>query len=150
MNVSTARTADLKDLLELVAEYQELDETIDKVDVAQNERYLSEILANERLGTIFLGRTSSGQPVGFISIFLTPSTLHAEQFPRIQDLFVSVPHRENGFGRQLFDHALRWARKRKHRRIVWFIKNMDVTAQYLFDPYDTKSAGWVGYTLDLN
>jgi GNAT superfamily N-acetyltransferase len=149
MNVTKANIADLNDMLELVAEYQELDESIDVIDEERNLAYLSEILANERLGTIFIGRTSSGQLVGFISIFLTPSTLLAEQFPRIQDLFVSAAHREQGFGRQLFDHALRWAKQQKCRRVVWFIKSMDLTAQNLFDPYDTRSNGWVGYTLDL-
>lgn len=150
MVVKQARPEDLHDLLELIADYQETSEKIEIIDEERNERYLTEILSNERLGVIFLGRTSSGQAVGFATIFLAPNTLHSSQVPEIRDLFILPDYRRKGFGRQLFDHALRWAREHKHQRIIWFIENMNVTAQYLFDPYDTDSQGWVGYTLELD
>lgn len=150
MVVTQARLSDLAALLELVTEFQDSNDKIIPVEPEQNERYLSEILGNERLGTIFIGKTSSGQPVGFVTIFLAPNTLHGEQVPEIRDLFVTSTLRRKGFGRQLFEHALRWARQHKHQRVIWFIENINVVAQYLFDPYDTHNEGWVGYNLDLD
>jgi GNAT superfamily N-acetyltransferase len=150
MVVTQARLSDLAALLELVSEYQDSDEKIFPVEPVQNERYLSEILGNERLGIVFIGKTSSGQPVGFATVFLAPHTLHGEQIPEIRDLFVTSVLRRKGFGRQLFEHALRWARQQKYKRMIWFIENVNVVAQYLFDPYDTHNEGWVGYNLELD
>ncbi len=149
MNVTQARPGDLPDLLELVAEYQQLDENITEIDDERNARYLTEILGNERLGCVLIGRTSSGQPVGFVSIFLTPHTLHAEQVPEIRDLFVTESMRRKGFGRLLFTHAVRWAKSNKHRRLIWEIETMNLTAQYLFDIYETETEGRVSYAMNL-
>ncbi len=150
MNVSQATLADLPDLLELVAEYQELDDSITVIDDGHNEAFLTEILSNERLGCLFIGRTSSKQPVGFVSVFLSPNMMRGEQIPEVRDLFVTASMRRKGFGRQLFDHALRWVKGKKHRRVMWFIENINVTAQYLFDPYETDTAGWVAYSMFLD
>jgi GNAT superfamily N-acetyltransferase len=98
---------------------------------------------------ILIGRTSSGLPVGFLLMYLTPSTLEADRVPTILDLFVRPSQREKGFGRQLFDHAIRWAKKAKYSHIDCTVENMNMVAQYLFDYYKAESSGRVYYSIDL-
>ncbi len=149
MIVSTATIADLAQLLELVAEYQSEGEEYEALPENVNREYLTEILENDRLGTVFLGRTSSGLPVGFLLMYLTPSTMEADRVPTILDMFVRPSQREKGFGRQLFDHAIRWAKKAKFHRIDCTVENMNMVAQYLFDYYKAESTGRILYTIDL-
>lgn len=149
MIVSTASKADLAQLLELVAEYQADGEEFEAMPESVNHDYLTEILENDRLGHILIGRTSSGVPVGFLLMYLTPSTLEAKRVATILDLFVRPTQREKGFGRQLFDHAIKWAKKAKYSHIDCTVENMNMVAQYLFDYYKAESAGRILYTLDL-
>lgn len=149
MIVSTATMADLPQLLELVAEYQSEGEEFEAQPENINREYLTEILENDRLGLVFIGRTSSGIPVGFLLMYLTPSTLEADRVPTILDMFVRPSQREKGFGRQLFDHAIRWARKEKFAHIDCPVENMNMVAQYLFDYYKADSSGRILYSIDL-
>jgi GNAT superfamily N-acetyltransferase len=149
MNVTTAGADDLDDLLRLTAEYQKEDETAGVVDDAQNAKYLKAFLT-DRQGAIFIGRTSSGQPIGFVSVYGSPNTLRATRVPQMLDLFVREPYRRQGFGRQLFRHAVRWAKSRKQPTLTWFIGNMNFPAQYLFDSVEgAAQSGWLGYWLEL-
>jgi GNAT superfamily N-acetyltransferase len=149
MNVTTAGVDDLDDLLRLTAEYQKEDETAGAVDDAQNAKYLKAFLA-DRQGVIFIGRTSSGQPIGFVSVYGSPNILRAARLPQMMDLFVREPYRQQGFGRQLFQHAVRWAKTRKHPTLIWFIGNMNMPAQYLFDSVEgAAQSGWLRYWLEL-
>ncbi len=149
MIVSNATIADLPQLLELIAEYQADGEEFEAQPEDVNRTYLTEILENDRLGQIFMGRTSSGLPVGFLLTYLTPSTLEADRVPTILDMFVRVSQREKGFGRQLFDHAIRWAKKEKFAHIDCPVENMNMVAQYLFDYYKADQAGRILYSIDL-
>jgi GNAT superfamily N-acetyltransferase len=150
MNVTTAGAEDLDDLLRLTAEYQKEDETAGAADAAQTAKYLKAFLA-DRQAVIFIGRTSSGQPIGFVSVYGGPDTLRAARVPQMMDLFVRQPYRRQGFGRQLFQHAVRWAKSRKHRTLIWFIGNMNMPAQYLFDSVEgAAQSGWLGYWLELD
>lgn len=149
MNVTKAGVDDLKDLLHLVAEYQEGDETVSVVDDERNAEHLKMFLDDPH-AAIFIGRTSSGQPIGFASVYSVLSTLHASRVPHLMDLFVSESYRQQGFGRQLFQHALRWAKSRKYPKLAWFIGSMNMPAQYLSDSVEgAAQSGWLGYWLDL-
>lgn len=151
MNVSKATVKDLDHLLELIAEYQEQEETADVIDDEVNAAYLKAFMSDPQQGAIFIGRTSSGQPVGFMTVHLEPSTLRAARLPRLLDIFVSEPHRRQGLGKQLLDYAIRWAKEQKHKELVWFIGNMNLTAQLFFDAVEgADQTGWLGYSLRLD
>ncbi|RPH93726.1 GNAT family N-acetyltransferase [candidate division KSB1 bacterium] len=150
MNVTTARSEDLNDLLALVVEYQENDETVQPADDALNLDYLNTFLEDNRQGTILIGRTSSGHAIGFITVYCRPSTLHAGRIAQVLDLFIREEYREQGFGRQLFQHAVRWAKVNKLASLHWFIGSMNMPAQYLSDSLEgAAQSGWLGYWLDL-
>ena len=65
------------------------------------------------------------------------------------NLFVRPAYRRKGFGRQFFEYLLRWARKQNYSRLCWQVENLNLTGQYMFDPYNPEIVGWVGYSLDL-
>ncbi|MCX6600358.1 MAG: GNAT family N-acetyltransferase [bacterium] len=68
----------------------------------------------------------------------------------MMDLFVREPCRQQGFGRQLLQHVVRWAKSRKHPTLTWFIGNMNMPAQYLSDSVEgATQSGWLGYWLEL-
>ena len=149
MIVSTAKTDDLPQLLELVAEYQSENEEHEAQSVEQNSAYLTEVLGNDRFGIIFIGKTSSGAPVGFIHLALKPVTIEARHVPHVLDLFVKPNHREKGFGKLLFEHAVKWAKKHKHTRVECTVESMNMVAQYLFDHFHADSDGRIAYSIDL-
>jgi ribosomal protein S18 acetylase RimI-like enzyme len=151
MNVTTARLEDLTDLLELVADYQSLDDTAEPIDDSVNEQFLKEILDNTSQSALLTGRTSSGELIGFVMIHCTPSAMRGRRAAQITDLFVHPEYREQGFGRQLFQHAIRWAKERKQSHVIWYVENMNMTAQYMFDRIENVSqSGWLGYSLPLS
>ena len=92
MNVTTAGVDDLNDLLRLTAEYQEEDETAVVADDAHNAKYLKAFLT-DRQGVVFIGRTSSGQPIGFVSVHSSPNMLRAARVPQLMDIFVRGSYR---------------------------------------------------------
>jgi GNAT superfamily N-acetyltransferase len=151
MNITPARTEDLNDLLDLVTEYQTLDETSDTIpDDETTTEFLKKLLAGDERSALFLGRTSSGELIGFVHIYGVPSLLDAMQVPRVTDLFIHPDYRQQGFGRQLFEHALRWARTRQHPKVVWYVENMNLTAQYLFDRMpEVSQTGWLRYSVPV-
>ena len=150
MKVTVAQHDDLKDVLEMLTEYQESLESEMPIDEAKNEQYLEQILADHEVGTIFIGRTASGrQPVGFAIVCRRPSTLTAEWVPYMTDLYIRPAYRLKGFARQMFEHVVRWAKTKKYSRLDWLVVNLYVRAQYMFDAYNPTISGWVGYMLDL-
>lgn len=149
MNVTAARHADLKDMLEMLTEYQESLESVTTVDEKKNERYLKQLLDEGKTGAVFIGRTSSKHPVGFVIVNHRLSTPDADWVPNIQDLYVRESYRRKGFGRQLFEHVVRWAKKNGHSQLRWQVENLNLSAQYMFDTYNPAVTGWVGYSLNL-
>lgn len=149
MNVATAKVADLDALLELITEYQEEGEEFEVCSEETITDYLQDILQDKSLGTVFIGRSSSGAPIGFCVVYMMPSTLEGTRNPTILDLFIREEMREKGFGRQLFDHCMRWAKEQKFPRILCTVQNMNMAAQYLFEPYEPDSSGWIQYSVDL-
>ncbi|HEY3293882.1 MAG TPA: GNAT family N-acetyltransferase [bacterium] len=152
MNITPARTEDLADLAELIAEYQNLDETSETIpDDETTREFLRKLLTGDGHSALFIGRTSSGELIGFVHIYCVPSALDSCRVVRITDLFIHPDYRRQGFGRQLFDHALRWARSQKHPRVVWFVENLNLEAQYMFDRVaGAAQTGWLGYSLLLS
>ena len=149
MNVTVARAADLQDVATMLGEYQESLEAVTAVDLDKNTRYLQQILENETMGTVFIGRTASKHSVAFAIVCRKLSTPDADWLPMIQDLFVREAYRRKGFGRQLFEHVVRWAKRNGHKQLCWQVENLNLTAQYMFDTYNPAVTGWVGYLLDL-
>jgi GNAT superfamily N-acetyltransferase len=149
MNITVAQAADLPELAAMLAEFQKSLESVTTIDEAKNTRYLKQILKSEKSGTVFIGHTSSHQPAAFAIVCHRLSSPDADSIPHILDLYVRESFRRKGFGRQLFDHVVRWAKSKKYAQLCWQVENLNLTAQYMFDTYNPAITGWVGYSLDL-
>ncbi len=150
MKITVAQHADVQDMLEMLAEYQESLETATVIDEDKNERFIQQLIKGEQQATLFIGRTSSsGQAAAFAIVCMRLSTADAEIVPFMTNLFVRPAYRRNGFGRQFFEFLLRWAKQKNYTRIRWQIENLNLTGQYMFDTYNPEIVGWVGYSLDL-
>jgi GNAT superfamily N-acetyltransferase len=150
MNIKQARAEDLADLLQLVIEYQEEYEGIVVTADEVIEKFLADLMTDEQRGALFIGRTSTGSAVGFAVVYLCPSARNAEFAATLTDLFISLDYREKGFGGHLFEHVVKWAKKRNYPKLIWTVENMNMTAQYMFDKVEGASqVGWIGYMLNL-
>jgi GNAT superfamily N-acetyltransferase len=151
MNVKTARAEDLADLLQMVTEYQDEYEAIEVTDEHVIEQFFKDLLADEQRGMVLIGRTSTGHAVGFAAVYMVPSTRGGAFVPTLIDLYIRLDYREKGFGGQLFDHVVKWAKKRHYPKFAWFVENLNMTAQYMFDSVEGASqVGWIGYSLNLD
>ncbi len=119
MNITVAQAADLPELSAMLAEYQESQESVTQIDNDKNLRYLQNLLSDDKLGTVFIGHTSSHQPAAFAIVALRLSSPDADSHPFVQDLFVRESFRRRGFGRQLFNHIVRWAKSKKFAELDW-------------------------------
>ena len=149
MNITVALAADLPELAAMLAEFQESLESVTTSDEKKNTQYLKQILKSDKIGTVFIGRTSSHQPAAFAIVCHRLSSPDADSVPHILDLYVRESFRRHGFGRQLFNHIVRWAKSKKYANLWWQVENLNLTAQYMFDTYNPAVTGWVGYSLDL-
>jgi GNAT superfamily N-acetyltransferase len=86
------------------------------IDLAATEEQCRSFLVAGHY-TVLLAESSAGMPIGFIS--LCPSyALYAEgAFAIIQELYVTIDHRNCGTGTQLLDAAFGLARSRGWRRL---------------------------------
>lgn len=150
MKITVAQHADVQDMLEMLAEYQESLENAMVIDADKNERFIRDLMKEGHQATLFIGRTSSsGQAAAFAIVCSQLDAPNAEIVPFMTNLFVRPAYRRNGFGRQFFEYLLRWAKKKNYSRIRWQIENLNLTGQYMFDTYNPDIVGCVGYSLDL-
>ena len=74
----------------------------------------------------------------------------ANRVPRITDLFIHPDYRLKGFGRQAVRARRALGAPAPSAKLEWFVENMNMTAQYLFDRVDgAAQTGFLGYTLPL-
>ena len=120
MPIRPATSADLDTIIELVhalAEYEREPEAV----VLDREEFAQHLFGPHPFAEVLMAETNEGQSAGFALFFHNFSTWTGKPGIWLEDLFVRVEHRGQGFGRTLLAELARLAVQRGCGRLEWSV-----------------------------
>ncbi len=114
--IDFATEKDLHLLVDLIADLFSLEGDFEP-DPEKQLRALRAILDNPGVGRLFVLR-AEGKVVGMANALITVSTAEGGSVLQLEDVIVRSEYRGKGLGRQLVEHALRWARELGMTRVT--------------------------------
>jgi GNAT superfamily N-acetyltransferase len=126
MLIRSATPQDVPEILRLIralADYEKLSHEV----VATEER-LRECLFGLRPMAETVLACLDGRAIGFAVFFHSYSTFSGRAGLYLEDLFVELPHRRNGYGKALLLHIARLAVERGCDRMVWSVLDWNTSA----------------------
>jgi GNAT superfamily N-acetyltransferase len=114
--ITFATDNDLLQLARLLGELFTLESDF-QPDAAKQMRGLRTILHDPEIGRLFVLRVD-GQVAGMASALFTISTAEGWRVMVLEDVIVSRDYRGKGYGRQLVEHVLAWAKGQSLTRVT--------------------------------
>ena len=111
-------------------------------DQAKQLRGLKMILEAPNKGRIFVLR-HSGKILGMINLLFTISTAEGGAVIILEDLIIRQEHRGEGYGAQLLEYALKFARQKDFLRITLLTDRLDEPAKHFFHQHGFHESGMV-------
>ena len=139
--IEPATVEDLPELAELLADLFEKESDF-RPDQAKQLRGLRLILESPNKGRIFVLR-SYERIVGMINLLFTISTAEGGAVIILEDLIILQEHRSHGFGAQLLEYALDFARQKDFQRITLLTDRLDEPAKHFFQRHGFHESGMV-------
>lgn len=133
--IEPATTEDLPALADLLHELftQESDFRPDQV---RQLRGLRMIIEQPNRGRIFVLRAVENERlIGMVNMLFTISTAEGGSVIILEDLIVSHDHRSMGYGTQLLEYVLNFARQREFLRITLLTDRLDEPAKHFFEQH---------------
>jgi len=93
---------------------------------------LSALLADARVGKLFVARDANASVIGMVSLLFTVSTATGGRAAWLEDLVVLPSMRSKGVGTRLLEHAIAWARRHDIKRITLLTDADNEPAQSLY------------------
>ncbi len=100
-------------------------------DRNKQEEGLRQILEQPKLGRILVLRTDY-QVIGMVNLLFTISTAEGGPVVLMEDVIVHPQHRRQGYGSQLLEHAVDFAKRRGFRRITLLTDRISAQSQSFF------------------
>ena len=116
MNIDFGAASDLPQMAVLLEELFTLESDFHP-DRDKQLQGLTLILENPACGQLFVLRDGA-QIVGMANALITVSTAEGGRVLLLEDVIVKSEYRGRGFGRQLVNHVLDWAREQKMTRVT--------------------------------
>ena len=116
MNIDFGAASDLPQMAVLLEELFTLESEFHP-DRDKQLQGLTLILENPACGQLFVLRDGA-QIVGMANALITVSTAEGGRVLLLEDVIVRSEYRGRGFGRQLVNHVLDWAREQKMTRVT--------------------------------
>jgi GNAT superfamily N-acetyltransferase len=116
MKIDFATEEDLPFMADLLAELFALESDF-RPDREKQISGLRTILDEPELGKLFVLRVD-GQVAGMANALITISTAEGGRALLLEDVIIHRDHRGGGFGRQLVEHVLHWAKLRGIVRVT--------------------------------
>jgi N-acetylglutamate synthase-like GNAT family acetyltransferase len=139
--IEPATIEDMPQLVELlVALFEE--ETDFRPDRVKHEQGLRLILEQPTRGRIFVMRTDH-KIIGMVNLLFTISTAEGGFVILMEDLVIHPEHRDQGYGGQLLDYALRFARKKNFKRITLLTDKLSERSQQFFLDHGFHESGMI-------
>ena len=139
--VEPATIEDLPALVELVMELFRLQGEY-QPDRAAQERGLALILEQPSRGRIFVLRNGH-RIVGMVNLLFTISTAMGGFVIQMEDVVIHPDHRGQGFGGQLLQHVIEFAKQKDFRRITILTDKISAESQNFFRKYDFEYSNMI-------
>ncbi len=146
--IEPAIVEDLPELAELLADLFAKESDF-RPDQAKQLRGLRLILEQPNKGRIFVLR-SYDKIVGMINLLFTISTAEGGAVIILEDLIIRQEHRSHGFGAELLQYALEFARQKDFQRITLLTDRLDEPAKHFFHRHGFHESGMVPMRWLLN
>ncbi len=104
-------------------------------DTVTQLRGLRLIIEQPNRGRIFVLR-SLGKIIGMINLLFTISTAEGGFVIILEDLVITQEHRGQGYGSQLLNYAIDFARQKDFLRITLLTDRLDETSKQFFQQHD--------------
>jgi GNAT superfamily N-acetyltransferase len=130
MDLGAARMQDLAQLVELLGVLFENEEEF-APDADKQRRALETILADERVGRVFVAREGE-RVVAMASLLYTVSTAEGGAAALFEDLVVLPEYRGRGIGTALLRHVIEAARRQGVKRVTLLTDRGNKRAQALY------------------
>jgi len=137
LRFEAAGVKDLPQLVELLGHLFEQEAEF-APDAAKQETALKMILADPRLGKLFVARDGR-QVVAMASLLYTVSTAEGGKAALFEDLVVRPDYRKQGIGARLLEHVIAQARAEGLLRLTLLTDMQNESAQVLY-----RKLGFVG------
>ena len=137
LRFEAASAKDLPQLVELLRHLFEQEAEFTP-DAAKQETALKMILADPRLGKLFVARDGR-QVVAMASLLYTVSTAEGGKAALFEDLVVRPDYRKQGIGARLLEHVIAQARAEGLLRLTLLTDMQNESAQVLY-----RKLGFVG------
>jgi diamine N-acetyltransferase len=107
----------------------------------------TEVYAHEltdKRATFWLAETDTGEAVGFLKLrrHAPPRRMPERNALEIVRIYLLEAHIGKGWGRQLLEHCLSYARQQKHRAVWLGVWEHNHTAQAFYEKMGFTSFGW--------
>jgi len=132
-------------VLPLIADYQRF-YGVSAPDATRNRTFFARFLGPNDAGSI-LGARRGDQLVGYACLYLSASSVEAEDIVILNDLYVVPDARGGGVGRHLIEAAVAYARHREVRRLRWSTAIDNRRAQRLYEQTGADRSAWFEYEI---
>ncbi len=128
--IEPASIEDLPQLAELLADLFSHEAEF-RPDHEKQIRGLRLILEQPNRGRIFVMRAGDHRLIGMVNLLITISTAEGGFVLLLEDLVIHH-HRGHGFGKQMLDYAIEYARKKNFLRITLLTDRIDEPSRRFF------------------
>ncbi len=119
-----------------------------KPDRSKQMRGLRLILEQPNRGRIFVLR-HNGTIYGMINLLFTISTAEGGFVILLEDLVVHADHRRQGFGSQLLEYAIQYARQKEFLRMTLLTDRLEAPAQAFYKKHAFVESNMIPMRLHL-
>ncbi len=120
-----------------------------KADSTTQARGLRLILDEPSRGRIFVLRRNQ-RIIGMINLLFTISTAEGGFVILLEDVIIHKDHREHGFGEELLNYAIDYAKQKNFLRITLLTDRLNDDSQRFFKRHNFVQSGMIPMRLFLN
>lgn len=139
LRIEPATLEDLPDLVDLLVDLFSAESDF-VPDREKQRRGLRLILEQPSRGRIFVLR-SEAKIIGMINLLITISTAEGGFVLLLEDLVVDAAHRGQGYGSQLLEYAMEFARAKKFLRITLLTDRPNEALRKFYKDHGFKESG---------
>ncbi|NOV04217.1 GNAT family N-acetyltransferase [Paenibacillus planticolens] len=108
--------------------------------------HLIQMLLEKQNGVQFVA-IQNGKLVGFATLFFTFSTMKADKYTVMNDLFVIEQYRDTEVELQLFLECQKYTQDHEFAHMSWITGTDNTRAQRFFDKMGSMKGDWVNYSI---